>query len=437
MLKRTLAVLIALLMIAAVFAGCNKAGKTETTDPPSVDENVGTEDTGKDTQPAAEKESIVFGGVRSQSGVFATFDETAFGPCYRMWADKVNAEGGIYVEEYGKKLPVELIIYDDKSDMATMTRLYEKLILEDKVDFLLPPVSTAFLYATAPIADKHGYLLIGAEGGSTTLLDSIAQYPGFFSVLNFSVTQVPALVDILVENEIESAYIVYIEDLHGTEYSGASKPALEEVGIEVHGMKAIPPDIQDMTSIINDAIDSGADAFLLFAYPDQNFLAMNQAMAMGYNPDVFLVGPGGNFEFIKGVFGGAEAVEGLMSWGGWNEKSSEKAAQFAKEFLEYNKDDPKVSIDWWGHLPYYTGLEMLQQAIEKAGTLDNARVIEVLKSEKFDTVMGEVWFENQLLASECYLGNVGQWQNGIFEVIDVGENRTADPIVPKPAWPAE
>ena len=158
---------------------------------------------------------------------------------------------------------------------------------------------------------------------------------------------------------------------------------------------------------------------------------------MGYNPDVFLVGPGGNFEFIKGVFGGAEAVEGLMSWGGWNEKSSEKAAQFAKEFLEYNKDDPKVSIDWWGHLPYYTGLEMLQQAIEKAGTLDNARVIEVLKSEKFDTVMGEVWFENQLLASECYLGNVGQWQNGIFEVIDVGENRTADPIVPKPAWPAE
>ena len=61
--------------------------------------------------------------------------------------------------------------------------------------------------------------------------------------------------DILVENEIESAYIVYIEDLHGTEYSGASKPALEEVGIEVHGMKAIPPDIQDMTSIINDAID--------------------------------------------------------------------------------------------------------------------------------------------------------------------------------------
>ena len=64
------------------------------------------------------------------------------------------------MEEYGKKLPVELIIYDDKSDMATMTRLYEKLILEDKVDFLLPPVSTAFLYATAPIADKHGYLLI-------------------------------------------------------------------------------------------------------------------------------------------------------------------------------------------------------------------------------------------------------------------------------------
>lgn len=436
MLKRTLSVMIVFLMILAVFAGCNNGGNPGSTATPSNTGAPANTDGNGTTDPPADKTSIVVGGVRSQSGVFATFDETAFGPCYRMWADKVNEDGGIYVEEYGKKLPVELIIYDDKSDMATMTRLYEKLILEDKVDFLLPPVSTAFLYAAAPIADKYGYLLIGAEGGSTTLEESIDKYPGFFSTLNFSDTQIPALVDMFTEQGIDSAYIVYIEDLHGTEYSGAAKPALEAAGIEVNGMKSIPADIQDMTSIINDAKDSGSDAFLLFAYPDQNFLAMGQAMAMGYNPDVFLVGPGGNFEFIKGVFGGDAAVEGLMSWGGWNVKSSESAAKFAEEFLEYTKDDPKVSIDWWGHLPYYAGLEMLQQAIEKAGTLDNAKVIEVLKSEKFDTVMGEVWFDNQLLADECYLGNIGQWQNGIFEVIDVGENRTADPIVPKPEWPA-
>jgi hypothetical protein len=33
------------------------------------------------------------------------------------------------------------------------------------------------------------------------------------------------------------------------------------------------------------------------------------------------------------------------------------------------------------------------------------------------------------------MGNVGQWQDGIFEVIDRSDKATSDPIVPKSAWP--
>ena len=421
MLKKSLSILIAAVLILALFVGCDKTSS----DPDNTDSSIDMN-----------KETIKIGGVRSQSGVFAVFDETAFGPIYRMWVDDVNADGGIYVKEYDKKLPIELIIYDDKSELGTMTRLYEKLILEDEVDFLLPPVSTAFLYAAAPIADKYGYILIGAEGGSTSLKESIAQYPGFFSTLNFSDTQVPALVDLLTEQQVESAYIVFIEDLHGTEYSGAAIPALAQAGIDVAGVKSVPPEIQDMTPILNDAIASEADAFLMFAYPDQNFLAIGQSMALGYNPDLYLIGPGGGFEFINGVFGGPAAVEGLVSWGGWNSKSSPAAADFAERFMAKYADSPEVSVDWWGHLPYYAGLEILQQAIEKVGSLDQTAIRETMATEKFDTVMGQVWFENNMLANECYLGNIGQWQSGIFEVIDTNENRTADPIFPKPAWPA-
>ena len=339
------------------------------------------------------------------------------------------------MEEYGKKMKIELKIYDDTSDLGTMTRLYEKLILEDKVDFLLPPVSTAFLYALAPIANRYGYILMGAEGGSATLKESIAKYPYFFSTLNFSDTQVPALVELFKELDVTSAYIVYIEDLHGTEYSGAAVPALTSSGVDIKGIKSVPPDIQDMTPILNAAKESGAQAFLLFAYPDQNYLAIGQAMAIGYNPDLFLVGPGGSFDVVKLIFG-EEAIEGLMGWGGWNVKSSEGAAAFAEKFFNKWGDHPEISMDWWGHIIYYAGLEVLGQAIERAGTLDNAKVREVIATEKFDTMMGEVYFVDNMIAPECYPGNIGQWQNGIFEVIDVGAKRTAAPIYPKPAWPS-
>ncbi|HHT17774.1 MAG TPA: ABC transporter substrate-binding protein, partial [Papillibacter sp.] len=434
MRKRSIAKLVlALLLAVALLAGCAQTPKT----PPSSEP---TDTTGPTESPSAKpidpnKDTIVFGAARSQSGVFAVFDESVFGPIYRMWADEINADGGLYVEEYGKKMKIELKVYDDTSDLGTMTRLYEKLILEDKVDFLLPPVSTAFLYALAPIANRYGYILMGAEGGSATLKESIAKYPYFFSTLNFSDTQIPALVDLCKEQNITSAYIVYIEDLHGTEYSGAAVPALASAGVDIKGIKSVPPDIQDMTPILNDAKESGAQAFFMFAYPDQNYLAIGQAMAIGYNPDVFLVGPGGSFEVVKLIFG-EQAIEGLIGWGAWNEKSSETAAAFAKKFMDKWGDHPEISIDWWGHIIYYAGLEVLAQAIERAGTLDNAVVRDIIATEKFDTMMGEVYFTDNLIAGECYLGNIGQWQNGVFEVIDVGDTRTADPIVPKPAWPA-
>jgi len=104
-------------------------------------------------KPAA-KDKIVIGAARPLSGPLKTIGDYAFGPIMTMWAEEVNAAGGIYVKEYGKKLPVELKVYDDTSDLGTSTRLIEKLILEDHVDFLFPNCSTAFLYASAPLANK-------------------------------------------------------------------------------------------------------------------------------------------------------------------------------------------------------------------------------------------------------------------------------------------
>ena len=108
-----------------------------------------------------ERDKIIIGAARPISGHLAIFEETAFGPIYKMWVDEVNAKGGIHVEEYGKRLPVEMLVYDDKSDMGTMTRLLEKLILEDKVDFLFPPASTAFLFAAGAVSRCTGLSVRG------------------------------------------------------------------------------------------------------------------------------------------------------------------------------------------------------------------------------------------------------------------------------------
>jgi len=92
---------------------------------------------------AQAKDKICIGWVTSLSGPYASGVPVTNGMVYELWIGEINAKGGIYVKEYGKRLPIELIRYDDKSDVGSMTKLLEKVILEDKVDLILPPWGTA------------------------------------------------------------------------------------------------------------------------------------------------------------------------------------------------------------------------------------------------------------------------------------------------------
>ncbi|MBN1410333.1 MAG: amino acid ABC transporter substrate-binding protein [Spirochaetales bacterium] len=381
-----------------------------------------------------DKQSIVIGASRSITGPLAVFEQIAFGPIYKMWVDEVNTGGGIYVKEYGKKLPIKTIVYDDESDVDKMTKNIEKLIVEDKVDLLFPPAGTTMLFAAAPVANKYKYLLVGAEGGASKIKEIISGLPYFFSLLNFSDhDQVPVLADIMAKAGVKTAAIVFISDVHGVEYSGAAVPELALKGINVSLVKSIPLGTKDISPIISEAKALNVDAFLCFAYPDENIVATKQAIELGFNPKVFLLGPGVNFEFFPGIFGAA--TEGLMGWGGWNAKSSQAHKEFADKLVKmYSKE----VLDWWGHNIYYAGLQFLKQAIEKAGSLDNTKLQEVYVNSKFETLLGPTWFdEKHLLATECFSGQVSQWQKGIYEVIGPEDKATSKLIFPKPKWPGK
>jgi branched-chain amino acid transport system substrate-binding protein len=378
------------------------------------------------------KDKIVVGGARSLSGPLAMIGDSAFRPVYETFFAEINAQGGIYVKEYGKKLPVELKIYDDKSDTGTMTRLLEKLIVEDKVDFILPPCGTAMLFAAAPIANKYGYIMSTAEGGATTIRDMLPSLPYVFVNLSFSDWyQLPVLADILSEAGAKTAYIIYIADLHGIEYSGVAGVELPKKGISIVGVKSVPPDIKDLSTILKDAKKSKADAFLSFCYPDQNILATKQAMELGYNPKVFLTGPGANFGFYHAIFG--PAVEGVMCFATWNCKQSAAAKALCDKLY---KGKPEALNDWWGHVLYWAGMEFWKQAVEKAGTLDQKKIRDIMASSTFNTILGPTHYTNGLMAKESHTGEIGQWQKGTMEVIGPKAKATAKPLYPKPKWPA-
>src|SRR5262245_60649769 len=97
----------------------------------------------------AQDAPVKIGYAIARTGPWAAGAQISQEPNYIMWAEQVNAAGGLSVK--GKKRKVELVGFDDRSEAETMVRTYEKLMTSDKVDLILPPWGTGANFAVMPL----------------------------------------------------------------------------------------------------------------------------------------------------------------------------------------------------------------------------------------------------------------------------------------------
>lgn len=432
-----LVVLLALAMVAAACGGDDDAEADTTTTTASSDTTEGSTETTEGSSETTEApmdvpEKIVIGNPIALSGANAGAAALTQIPAYDLWVNDVNADGGIYVAEYDAKIPVEILRYDDTSDIGTAVTLVEKLIVEDEVDFLFPPWGTAFNFAIAPIISDYEMPVSGCTVGSNDLVDKAAEFPYFFTLLNQAQAQGTALVEVLVELGIEDVAVIHHDDLHGIEFAEVVVPQLEAAGIEIKLNKTYPLGTEDLTQLLREVEGEDPDALLAFSYPPETFLMTGNMIEIGYSPDLFFATVGVAFPPYRDAIFSPEIVEGVMGTGVWNPNVPVDGAKdmFDRWVAFHDGGEP----DRWASAACYATGEVLQQAIEQAGTLDPVAVRDAMTTGSFETVLGTVTFDNQI--NYTYPGAVGQWQNGEFEVIGPTDQATVDPIYPKPAWPS-
>jgi len=374
------------------------------------------------------KDKIRMGCAISLSGPYASGAQVTQISNYTMWLEAVNAKGGIFVKEYGKRLPIELITYDDRSDHGTVVKLVEKLILEDKVDFLLPPWGNAQNFAVAPVASKYGYPLVCPTIASMKIKEIISTLPYFFVTLMQPDDVGAGILPVLKELNIKKVAITYLSDLRAIELTGYLAPRLGPAGIEVALMKTYPFETKDLSPILKAVKGAKVDGLIAFTYPGDTMLMTEQAMAVGLNLKYFRLDIGVGHHYYKDKFG-AKGLEGVMGPGAWGRKSSPEAAAFADAYIKKWKHDP----DWAGAGISYASYQVVEQAIEKAGTLDRAKIRDVIATETFPTIAGRLKYVDGF--NKTFTGLEAQWQNGVFETIYPTEYATAKPIYPKPPWP--
>ena len=344
-------------------------------------------------------------------------------PNYLLWAEQQNAAGGLNVK--GVKRPIELISSDDRSDIETCVRSYEKLMGSDKVDLILPPWGSNANFAVAPLANRFQYPLLAPTALSRRLVEM--KLPYFFLLLQQPKSMCDALVDMLKANAVKSVAVIYVDDLFGLENYAALKVALQGSGINMVEDKSYPGGVKDLSPVLRSMKDKNPDAFIGFTYPPDTILASKQAKEIGFNPKFFYASVGTAFQLYKNVMTPAGA-EGVLGMGSWNSKTSPGAKTY---FDAHTKKFAGKEPDRWASGHCWASLEILTAAVAKVG-LDRKAIRDYVAGGAHKTIIGDVSFTGS--ENTATPGTVGQWQNGEFEVVWPQKTATAKLNPTKPAW---
>lgn len=345
-------------------------------------------------------------------------------PNYLLWAEQQNAAGGLNVK--GVKRPIEIISSDDRSDVETCVRTYEKLMGSDKVDLVLPPWGSNANFAVAPLANRFGYPFLAPTALSKRLIEM--KLPYFFLLLQQPAPMTTALVDMLKANGAKTLAVVYVDDLFGLENYAALKVALQGSGISLVEEKSYPGGVKDLSPVLRSIKDKNPDAFVGFTYPPDTILTSRQSKEIGFNPKFFYASVGTAFQLYRNVMTPAGA-EGVLGMGSWNGKTSPAAKAYFDAHVK--KFGAAKEPDRWASGHCWAGLEILTAAVAKVG-LDRKAIREYVANTTHKTIIGDVKFTGS--ENTATPGTVSQWQNGEFEVVWPQKVATAKLNPNKPAW---
>ncbi len=345
-----------------------------------------------------------------------------------LWEKFVNEQGGIDVG--GEKYAVEVIYYDDKSDAGTGTKLTEKLITEDKVDFLFGPFSSAITFATTAIGEKYGVITVAPEANATKVYER--GYKNVFSIL----PPAPALTQPIFEMaetlspKPTKVAIIAANDLFPLSCAEGAVDKANELGMDIVLNEKYPADTNDVSSLLSLVKDRDPDIFLTSGYTKDALMVVRQAREIGLNVPMMAFSVGIMLpEFISSLGEDANyVVEG--EW--WLPTGKDEGPVFGStaEYTEMFREEYDIDPGYHAASGSAAGV-VLQLAIKEAGTLETAAVREAMRD--LDVTLA-VWpgikfnEKGQNVSSEH---PVVQIQNQKYKVVWPPVNEV---IYPMPTW---
>jgi branched-chain amino acid transport system substrate-binding protein len=345
---------------------------------------------------------------------------------YEIGVEQTNAAGGVTVG--GKKMPIELTILDDESDPTKTVARMETLATQGVVAYLGGAGSDLHA-AAASIGDKNKIPYLGIafalngihKQGLRYLFSPFPKSPDLaketFVLLDGSIpaAQRPTKVALLLERTD-----------WGKEMGSAWESLAKQNGYQIVASGEYAPGAKDFSELILKAKSAGAEAVFALPSPPDGMTIVKQMKELDFNPKAVV--------FIRAADPpvwsqnlGKDGDYFLLSPGWHFAARYPKVAEVndAHQKRLNRPADPLVG-------PAYACVQILAEAITRAGSLDREKIRDAIAATNMTTVVGPVRFRPDGTGEVKVFFQ--QWLKGKQELIWPKEFATAQFGYPAPPF---
>jgi len=359
---------------------------------------------------------------------------------YDLWAQEVNAKGGIEVQ--GRKYQVKLVYADAQSNPAAGAAAAERLITQEKVDFILGPYSSGVTLAVAPVVDKYKIPMITGSAESPLIWKNKFKYTfGTIPPINFTgATSIKTLTEL--KPAPKSIAIIGSNDAFSKATAEAYKSAAEKARLKIVKYSIVPSG-QDMTPLLSAVRSMKPDVIAFGGHDEEHVKFVKALRQIGYTPKALLMHCGiTDKAFTDAVGKDGEQIFGTTCWTGTAKTKSKVLWPTAAAYAAASQKAFNNPGDYTQGGCSAAGIAF-QAALQKVGAkpgMDEAmrtKLVQALEQIDVQTFYGRVKFAT---AGEFYHANVGldpltiQIQGGKIKTVGPKASVEAPAIYPMKDW---
>src|SRR5215213_1406338 len=345
---------------------------------------------------------------------------------YKVWEAMVNEKGGLL----GRK--VQMVIKDDASNQNTIVSDYNALISRDRVDMLLGTFSSLLNLPASAVAERNRMLFVEPAGGAPELFSRDFKYL-FFAQQATADHQGDVWANYIAglpaDEKPKTAAYPTLDDPFAQPTSEGIEKIFSKAGIKTVYRETYTIDNPNYDGIASAIKARNPDVVVHGATFEDGVGMVRALRKSGFTPKMLYqtTAPSLGDQYSKAI--GKQTTEGIFyAVSHSKEAKTPGNDEFVAKYQEMfgGTEVPEDAAD------AYATAEVMQAAVKAVGTIERQRQLELadwLRENQVDTILGPLSWDELGRPEGEFL--VGQWQNGVPEIVLPEEAATSDKIIPE------